>query len=167
MLDIKGTLQVKRVFPLHCWDLYAMERARINVNLKEGSDWCHLLKMQARHQWQTDLTFVQMAAYDALVLTDVHQRIEWVSTGFHSMTGYQPKEVIGKSPKLLQGERTTTSSLQSLMSQLLTKKPFHQEIVNYRKNGESYICRLEVYPLYNHQQKINHFLALEREVYEH
>ena len=52
--------------------------------------------------------------YEALVLTKANQSIVWVSDGFKDMTGYSKTFAIGKRPKFLQGEETSSATRKQL-----------------------------------------------------
>ena len=57
--------------------------------------------------------------------------IVYVNEGFCRMTGYAREEVIGKTPRFLQGPKTDRSELDRLRRQLSLGEPFDGEIVNY------------------------------------
>jgi hypothetical protein len=47
---------------------------------------------------------------------------------------------------------------------LSANKPFSASITNYRKNGEAYLCKVKIVPLYNKANQLTHYIAFEREV---
>lgn len=165
MLDIKNTLQVEKVLPLMSWDIHLMALADMKLQVKRRQDLVQLKEMQRQYGWKLDLDFVNRSIFDALVVTDHSQMVKWVSSGFKQMTGYQPNEIVGKKAKMLQGSSTTEKSLEELRVKLKIQEPFQHDLINHRKNGAPYTCRLEIYPLFNHENCLSHFLALEQEVY--
>jgi len=99
----------------------------------------------------------------AVVLTDTDKTILWVNPHFFEMTGYRMEEVIGKKPSILQGKNTQMDVLMRIKKNLEAKKPkpFKEEIINYRKNGEEYPCRVVVHPIFNINQELINFIAFE------
>lgn len=97
----------------------------------------------------------------AVILTDPDRHILWVNDGFTNITGYTLAEVIGKKPSLLQGEESEAEVILSIRRNLERQVPFSEEITNYRKNGEKYICKLAIHPVFDHDQALINFLAFE------
>ena len=44
------------------------------------------------------------------------------------------------------------------------EESFTETVVNYRKNGETYLCQIKVVPLYNEVNELTHYLAFEKEL---
>lgn len=101
---------------------------------------------------------------NAIVVTDSIEQIEWVNSGFFHMTGYSTDEVLGKNPNFLQGQETNLQDVRQIKQSVHKNEPFTAVILNYRKNGEPYHCKIKVYPLYDYNQKLVNFLAIEKEV---
>jgi diguanylate cyclase (GGDEF)-like protein/PAS domain S-box-containing protein len=92
--------------------------------------------------------------------------IVYVNEGFCRMTGYAREEVIGKTPRFLQGPKTDRSELDRLRRQLSLGEPFDGEIVNYRKDGSEYVIEWYVVPLRNTAGEITHWMASQRDATE-
>lgn len=163
MIDIRGSIKAKTITPLHCWDVCAMFM-KTPVGRLDKQEYQWLMEQQIKFLWQADIQQILETRFDALVLTDRALNISWVSSGFTAMTGYQRAEVMGKNPKMLQGNLTTEASKESIRSGFHSGNPFKAKVLNYRKNGEPYLCQLEIYPLLNQQKMLSHYLALEREI---
>lgn len=105
-----------------------------------------------------------------LVVANTARSILWVSHRFFSMTGYQPREAIGQTPRFLQGPDTDPARLRQLSDELKQAQythriqPIHQQLINYRKDGNPYLCDLEIDPIWNKQGEMTHFIAVERAV---
>jgi len=97
----------------------------------------------------------------AVILTDASREILWVNPEFTEITGYTLAEVIGKKPSILQGKNTRSDTIQRIRRKLERCEPFSDEILNYRKNGEEYPCRLVVHPIFSHQGTLTNFIAFE------
>ena len=101
--------------------------------------------------------------YDALVLTDISQNILWVNDGFKDMTGYTKKFAIGKKPSFLQGKKTSTIVKNQLRESLAFNHSYSGSIINYRKNGELYLCKITILPIYNLDEKLKYYMAIEKD----
>lgn len=98
----------------------------------------------------------------AVILTDAERRILWVNQDFETITGYQLQEVVGKSPgSILQGPSTEPEAIQRIRKGLASGNSFKETITNYRKNGDPYICKLVIHPVYNSIKELVNFLAFE------
>ncbi|WP_020606016.1 helix-turn-helix domain-containing protein [Spirosoma spitsbergense] len=99
-----------------------------------------------------------------LVLTNLEKTILWTSRSFLVLTGYNPIDVLGKTPHFLQGPSTDPIILQFIRKHLNEVQTVEAEVLNYRNNGEHYECHLRIEPLGNEQGEITHFLAVEYDV---
>lgn len=99
-----------------------------------------------------------------LMLTNLKKTILWTSRSFLNLTGYKPIDVLGKTPAFLQGPGTDPITLRIIREQLNAAQTVEAELVNYRENGEHYLCHLQIDPLCNEQGQTTHFLAVEYDV---
>ncbi len=108
-------------------------------------------------------------AFDSILITTAElespgPRIIYVNRAFTAMTGYAPEEVIGRTPRLLQGPKTDRAVLDRLRDCLSRGEPFHGEAVNYRKDGSEFILEWEITPLRDGQENITHFVSIQRDI---
>jgi PAS domain S-box-containing protein len=98
----------------------------------------------------------------AVILTDASYRILWVNRDFEAMTGYEIGEVIGKHPgQVLQGPKTEPDAIERIRQGLASGEPFKETITNYRKNGDTYCCKLVIHPIHNENKEVVNYLAFE------
>jgi len=97
----------------------------------------------------------------SVIITDSNKLIMWANEQFTKMTGYSLAEVRGKKPSLLQGRNTERTTVNRIRTSLEKKKPFHDRITNYRKNGEEYTCALTIHPIFNSDGDVCNFIAFE------
>lgn len=97
----------------------------------------------------------------AVILTDVNRRIQWVNDDFTIITGYSFEEVVGKNPNLLQGKKSEPKAIERIRNGINGEKSFKAEILNYRKNGEEYLCKLVIHPIYNIDGELTNYIAFE------
>nr|WP_238360707.1 ATP-binding protein [Iningainema tapete] len=106
---------------------------------------------------------------DSIIITTAkldppHPKIVFVNPAFSQMTGYTLDEVLGKTPRLLQGPKTSRALLDDLREHLSEGLPFHGEAINYRKDGSEFYIEWHITPIRNVNQKITHFVAIQRDV---
>jgi PAS domain S-box-containing protein len=123
-----------------------------------------LEKYAKKFAWQADMKKILCNDFQALVLTNAERQILWTNKGFEKMTGYLANEAIGKKPTFLEGKNTAENTRLLFRQKLALQVPFEMIVVNYRKNGEEYICRVKIFPLQNTRKDSSHYLALEQEI---
>ncbi|MEB2779287.1 PAS domain S-box protein [Algoriphagus sp. C2-6-M1] len=109
---------------------------------------------------------------DAVLITEAEpfdepgQRIIYVNEAFTKMTGYESHEVMGKSPRLLQGPRSDRNELSRLGKAMRRWEPCEITTVNYKKNGEEFWINFSVSPVADEKGWFTHWIAIERDVTE-
>lgn len=157
---IKPTFQ--SAFPLMCMDV-ALNSFNLNV---KNEDQFFLRKLEEKYNWHINISELLQNPYQAILVTDIEQRIKWISNGFTRMTGYNQKNLINKTPKFLQGANTLKESTQNIRKYLASSSTinFKETVVNYRKNHEEYLCEINLFPVKNYRDQITHYIALESEI---
>jgi PAS domain S-box-containing protein len=128
-------------------------------------------------QWRTEerLRMLEVAvvhAPDAILLTEAAPldepgpRILYVNPAFTAMTGYSAEEVLGRSPRFLQGRETAPAAQAAVRTALKSRQPVSVEIVNYRKTGEPFWVELSITPIVNAAGECTHFVSVQRELTE-
>ena len=98
----------------------------------------------------------------AVILTDPQQRIIWVNDDFTAITGYSLGESIGRIPgKMLQGPKTDPEVIERIRKAIQQRISFRDQLTNYRKNGEPYLCKLVIHPVFDRNQELTNFIAFE------
>ncbi|MEX2275854.1 MAG: PAS domain S-box protein [Actinomycetota bacterium] len=91
-------------------------------------------------------------------------RILYANRAFTEITGYEAAEVLGRSPRLLQGPKTDRAVLARLRSCLERGEEFAGEAINYRKDNSPFVLAWRVSPIRDDTGRITHFFALQRDV---
>ncbi len=92
--------------------------------------------------------------------------ILYVNEAFEKMTGWQRDEIIGKSPRVLQGPKTDKGIFENLSEILTVGKVWEGKTVNYRKDGSEFYMEWSIAPVYDKHGKIHRFLAVQNDVTE-
>ncbi len=150
--------------PLLSWDAMAIGHYHRGLKLRKQKEEEALEAFALKYHWKTNFKGLLESNYDALVLTDANAVIKWVNDGFFIMTGYSKSFTIGKKPDFLQGEKTIPPSLKKIKKVIEVDSLFSSTVVNYRKNQETYLCTIEIFPLFTEDEKLSHLLAVEKEV---
>lgn len=107
---------------------------------------------------------------EAIIITEASPidepgpRIVYVNDAFTSSTGYTAAEVIGRSPRFLQGVKTDKGELRRMREALRTQSPVHTEIINYRKDGSEFHVGIHLAPIKDHLGKVSHFVAIQSDI---
>lgn len=91
-------------------------------------------------------------------------KIVYVNKAFERVTGYHPDEVLGETPRLLQGPDTCKETLQRIRAALRDHTACHEKILNYAKNGTPYWVDMHIFPLKNRFGEVTHFAGIERDI---
>ncbi|MDR3405950.1 MAG: PAS domain S-box protein [Chthoniobacter sp.] len=93
-------------------------------------------------------------------------RILFVNDAFVRRTGYTREEALGRSPRFLQGPKTSRAELDRIRTALRQWKPVRAELINYKKNGEEFWIELEIVPVADATGRFTHWVAVERDITE-
>ncbi len=109
------------------------------------------------------------SSHDSIVITDTElsypgPKIVFVNKSFTKMTGYEEKEIIGKTPRILQGPNTQQTVFRDLKKKLKKGEVFFGEAINYRKDGTEFYNQWHIEPILNKEGKITNYLAVQRDV---
>jgi PAS domain S-box-containing protein len=91
-------------------------------------------------------------------------RIVHVNDALCRITGYRADELVGSTPRLLQGAKTNRGVLATLRSAIEAHHQFFGELVNYRKDGSDYPVELQIVPLSDASGTPRYRLALHRDI---
>ncbi|WP_414548215.1 PAS domain S-box protein [Anabaena sp. CCY 0017] len=117
------------------------------------------------------LESAMLNANDAILITEADNleepdgpKIVYVNAGFTQMTGYTAAEVIGKTPRILQGELTCRTQLDKIRTALQAGSSIRTELINYHKNGSTYWVEVNLVPILDKQGQVIHFVSVQRNI---
>ncbi len=100
-------------------------------------------------------------------LENFDPKIIYVNSSFLEITGYRKEEIIGKTPKILQGPETDRKMLQDLKRTLLNGHTFHGSTVNYKKDGTPYNVEWSIAPVKDRSGDITHWVSVQSDITAH
>lgn len=103
-------------------------------------------------------------SFDSVLITEASAqgKIIYANKSFKKLTGHDPSEVIGKTPRILQGPATDSKVIARLSSALKSGRKFEGKAINYKKDGTPFIMYWRVLPI-KAGKKIAAWIAIQRE----
>ena len=109
---------------------------------------------------------------DAVLITEAEPRqppgprIVFVNDAFTHMTGYTQDEVLGMTPRILQGPRTDRGVLDRIHQTLENWQSGRFEVVNYAKDGREFWVELVISPIADGSNGdwYTHWVSVQREI---
>ncbi|HUX19879.1 MAG TPA: PAS domain-containing protein [Spirochaetia bacterium] len=93
-----------------------------------------------------------------VLITDKSGHIEYVNPRFSRLTGFSSEEAIGRTPRILKSGVVPEETYRTMWNTILAGEEWRTEILNRRKDGETYWQRSVISPLYDENGDITHFL---------
>ncbi|GAA6614542.1 PAS domain-containing protein [Scytonema sp. NUACC26] len=90
--------------------------------------------------------------------------IVYVNEAFTRISGYHPEEVLGKSPRFMQGSKTERAVLDTVRTALEKFEPVVVELINYRKDGSEYWIEMSLVPLMDETGCYTHWVSVQRDI---
>lgn len=102
-----------------------------------------------------------------LLVTDTEGVTTWVHPSMKVISGHSQEEMIGKTPgEVLQGPNTNPEHIKAFTRGLATKKPFAQEILNYKKDGSLLWNEVQITPILDKEGNVREFLGVQVDITE-
>lgn len=128
-----------------------------------------------RHRAERQLKLLQASVdnlNDLIVITEAEPldepgpKILFVNDAFTRRTGYTMEEVLGRTPRLLQGPQTRREELDRIRDALQAWQPVRAELINYTKSGEPFWLQLDIVPVADASGWFTHWVSVERDITE-
>ncbi|MDG2989357.1 EAL domain-containing protein [Candidatus Synechococcus calcipolaris G9] len=102
-----------------------------------------------------------------VVITDAlapDNPIIFVNPAFLRITGYDPPEILGRNCRFLQGQDTSSVTLEKLRRAIQNRQPFFGVLLNYRKDGTPFWNELSVNPVFDQDGQLVRFVGLQTDI---
>ena len=114
---------------------------------------------QAHEQLQVLWQAVEQSP-TSIVITDREANIQYVNPQFTRETGYGGAEVQGQNPRLLQSGLTDPAVFRAMWERLTRGEPWGGELVNRRKDGETFWEEAHIAPVKDAAGAITHYVGV-------
>lgn len=158
------TEEYEKAFAKYCNKLRIVPVPLISWDIFNNHDFEIINYNNIQKQWKIKENFQQIVYQTKreIIITNAKQEIVFATQGIYEMNGYHPFEVVGKSPKIFQGKLTSEQSKNNIREAINKQVPFKEILVNYKKNGSTYLCEIEAYPKFNKKGELINFIAFEK-----
>jgi diguanylate cyclase (GGDEF)-like protein/PAS domain S-box-containing protein len=118
------------------------------------------------------LESVAVHATDSILITEAEPvdmpgpRILYCNEAFTRTTGYTLEEVLGRTPRILQGPNTDDAARATLRAAFARWQPVTVELTNYRKDGTEFWVELSIVPVANDKGWYTHWISVQRDITE-
>ncbi|MGK7863022.1 PAS domain S-box protein [Falsiroseomonas sp. E2-1-a4] len=128
-----------------------------------------ITERRRREEWQRLLETCIDGLNHIVLITDgvvdePGPRIVFVNDAFERRTGYRSEEVLGCSPRLLQGPKTSPPERARIRTALEAGQSVKAELLNYTKAGEEFWIEIDIVPVLAADGSVAHFVSVEREI---
>lgn len=100
----------------------------------------------------------------AIVITDPQGRIEYVNPRLVQITGYDLDELRGKNPSVFKSGETSDEFYSNLWKTVNAGEVWQGELLNCKKNGETYWVHEMIAPVMDEKGVVTHFVAMQEDV---
>ena len=134
---------------------YAVERTRLERARSKAEAQLRLLQASVAH------------LNDIVLITDANPAnpcIVYANQAFERISGYSLAEVLGRTPKFLQGLDTQRAALDAISQALQRSEPVRVDVINYTKAGAAYWLEIDISYLRDDNGEVTHFVAIQRDI---
>ncbi|MDO4720648.1 MAG: diguanylate cyclase [Peptostreptococcaceae bacterium] len=119
--------------------------------------------------YKQELDFMKYkAAFDSsksgILIVDKNGIIEEVNPGFTELTGFQPEDVVGKNPKILQSGYHSQEFYDELWGTILSGDSWTGRLYNVKKDGSKYWEKCTISPIFSRDGTITHFMGIKDDI---
>lgn len=102
----------------------------------------------------------------SVIITDNHACIQYVNPRFIDVTGYAADEVVGRNPRMFQSGQTAQETYREMWRRLSRGESWHGELLNRRKNGDTYWEETYISPVKTPSGAVTHYVAVKTDITE-
>ena len=90
--------------------------------------------------------------------------VVFANDAFCRLSGYPREEILGRNCRFLQGPDSDRETVAKIRDAVDRAEPIEIDVLNYRKNGETFWNRLLLAPVYDAEQQLAYFFASQVDV---
>jgi PAS domain S-box-containing protein len=100
----------------------------------------------------------------SVIFTDLTGSIQFVNRRFTEVTGYSLAEALGRSPRMLNSGRNSRELYGDMWKTIRAGEVWRGELINRRKNGETYWDSVSISPIRDANGVVTHFLGCQEDI---
>jgi len=118
-----------------------------------------MLLIVRKNEESQRLSAVALETQQAIVITDAQEKILRVNQAFTLLTGYQPEQVLGQTPRFFKSGHHDAAFYAQMWHDIASKGSWHGEFWNKKADGTIYPIEQMITAVKNPQGQITHYLA--------
>ena len=138
----------------------------VNVNGRPGVQaWIKdISKKKRTEETQRRLATVVQQASEAVVISDVNDKVLYVNPAFEKTSGYSFDDVVGQTPKMWKRETEDLALYKQIWETISSGNVWRGQIANRRKDGTSYLEDATITPVRDASGQIINYVAIKRDI---
>lgn len=114
-------------------------------------------RLRAEHELR--IAAAAFEVQEGIIVADANNVIERVNRAFTRITGYDAREVVGKTPKILQSGHHDREFYEQMWARITEHGSWEGEVWNRRKNGEAYPEWLNISVVKDSTGRVAHYVG--------
>lgn len=102
----------------------------------------------------------------SIVITDEKGAIRYVNPAFTRISGYNPEDVMGETPRILKSGHTSDEEYAKMWQELVAGNSYSSTFYNKKKDGEFYWEHAQISPVFNEDGKIINYVGVKENITE-
>ena len=90
----------------------------------------------------------------------------YLNDAFERITGYSEREMIGQNCRVLQGDETDESAVETMGIAVDDHRPVSTEVINYTKSGTPFWNHVRIKPLFDDSGELEYYVGFQSDVTE-
>jgi PAS domain S-box-containing protein len=101
---------------------------------------------------------------DAVMVTTPDSIIEYVNPAWERLNAYRWDEAIGREARILRAPETSRENLAEMSEALAAGEPWSGDMINRRKDGETYDAAVTITPILNEQGEVVNLVGVHHDI---
>ena len=113
-----------------------------------------------------EINFQKLALDEHAIVsaTDVKGNITYVNDKFVAISGYSREQLLGQNHRMVKSSEHSEQFYREMWKTIVNRKPWHGEVRNLAKNGQSYWVRATIVPFLNEQGKPFKYVSIRTDI---
>jgi len=104
------------------------------------------------------------ATANGVFITDKSGHILWVNKAFTAVTGYEEREALGATPRILSSGNHDSAFYKQLWQEISRGEVWRNEMADRHKDGSEFFVRQTITPILDSHGNISHFIAILEDI---